>query len=76
LQGQQYANDVTNRYQYDSLNRLTNLVWGTSSSSLARFALVYAVSIISLMSGETIGAGEIIAVDFGGEADLPLAAGL
>ena len=42
----QYGNGVTNQYRYDSLNRLTNLVWGTHSSSLASFAY-------TLMNGGT-----------------------
>jgi hypothetical protein len=29
---------MTNAYQYDSLNRLTNLVWRSGSASLASFA--------------------------------------
>jgi len=32
-----YPNDVTNLYSYDNLNRLTNLVWKLSSSTLASF---------------------------------------
>lgn len=42
----QYGNGVTNRYQYDSLNRLTNLVWGTTGSSVASFTY-------TLMNGGT-----------------------
>jgi hypothetical protein len=37
LQGLAYPNAVTNQYQYDSLNRLTNLVWKTGSTSLGTF---------------------------------------
>jgi RHS repeat-associated protein len=33
-----YGNGVTNAYQYDSLNRLTNLVWQYGSAARARFA--------------------------------------
>jgi RHS repeat-associated protein len=32
-----YGNGVTNQYQYDSLNRLTNLVWNYHNSSLGNF---------------------------------------
>jgi YD repeat-containing protein len=37
LQGVAYPNTVTNFYQYDSLNRLTNLVWQAGNSPLASF---------------------------------------
>jgi YD repeat-containing protein len=38
LQALRYDNGVTNRYQYDSLNRLTNLVWNLNFSTLAKFS--------------------------------------
>jgi uncharacterized protein RhaS with RHS repeats len=38
LQTVRYANGVTNRYSYDALNRLTNLVAGTPLAALASFA--------------------------------------
>jgi RHS repeat-associated protein len=38
LQNMRYANGVTNLYQYDRLNRLTNGVWKVGSTSVASFA--------------------------------------
>jgi RHS repeat-associated protein len=38
LQRIQYPNSVTNLCQYDSLNRLTNLVWKTNGNMIASFA--------------------------------------
>ena len=38
LTGLQYGNGVTNQYQYDSLNRLTNLTWNLTVSTLAKFS--------------------------------------
>src|SRR5579859_767841 len=37
LQALRYGNGVTNQYQYDSLNRLTNLTWNLNST-LANFS--------------------------------------
>ena len=37
LQSMRYGNGVTNLYQYDSRNRLTNLVWQSGSTVLASF---------------------------------------
>lgn len=33
-----YGDGVTNQYQYDSLNRLTNLTWNLSVTTLAKFS--------------------------------------
>jgi hypothetical protein len=38
LQTVGYHNGVTNAYQYDSLNRLTNLVWQAGGAARAKFA--------------------------------------
>ena len=38
LQRMRYGNGVTNAYQYDALNRLTNLVWNYGNSARASFA--------------------------------------
>jgi len=38
LQSLRYGNGVTNLYQYDSRNRLTNLVWNYGGTPLASFA--------------------------------------
>ena len=37
LQTMRYGNGVTNLYQYDRLNRLTNAVWKLNASTLASF---------------------------------------
>src|SRR5439155_8221009 len=37
LQSMRYANGVTNRFQYDALNRLTNMVWKLNASTLGSF---------------------------------------
>jgi len=37
LQSIQYGNNVTNLYRYDSLNRLTNLVWKLNTTTLGDF---------------------------------------
>jgi len=37
LQAMRYGNGVTNLYQYDSLNRLTNAAWKLNASTLASF---------------------------------------
>jgi RHS repeat-associated protein len=37
LQATRYGNGVTNLYQYDSLNRLTNLTWKLNAGNLANF---------------------------------------
>ena len=44
LQTVGYGNGVTNLYQYDSLNRLTNLTWKLNASSLANFSYLLGAS--------------------------------
>ena len=38
LQSLKYGNGVTNLYQYDAMNRLTNLVWKAGNTALGSFA--------------------------------------
>jgi RHS repeat-associated protein len=55
LQALQYGNGVTNRYQYDSLNRLTNLVWNLNVSTLANFSYQLGAAGTRTNLNETVG---------------------
>jgi RHS repeat-associated protein len=55
LETVRHGNGVTNRYHYDSLNRLTNLVAGTPTATLASFAYRLAPAGNRTNLSETVG---------------------